>query len=125
VVGESIRELFGGEIGSFLQVDTTGASSVFGGIRRVLAEQVDRCSALEQQVLRLLAVEREPLSIGKLVAELGPAVGGGTVLEAVEALRRRSLVELSESPAAAGFTLQSVVLEFVTNRLVGPLLTTR
>jgi hypothetical protein len=118
VVGESIRELFGGEIGAFLEMEATGASSVFGGTRRVLAEQIDRGSALEQHVLRLLAVEREPLSIGTLVAELGPAVGSGAVLEAVEALRRRSLVERTEAGASTGFTLQSVVLEFVTNRIV-------
>ena len=39
---------------------------------------------LEQHVLRLLAVEREPLSIGTLVAELGPAGDGplGTSLSA-------------------------------------------
>src|SRR5262249_41747980 len=39
------------------------------------------------------------------------------VLEAVDALRRRSLVERAETPRAA-FTLQSVVLEYVTDRLV-------
>ena len=37
------------------------------------------------------------------------------VLEAVEALRRRSLVERA---GAARFTLQSAVLEYVTGRLV-------
>src|SRR5262249_49143481 len=39
-VGESIRELFGGDLGSFLE--EAGGSSVFGGIRRLLDEQVER-----------------------------------------------------------------------------------
>jgi transcriptional regulator with XRE-family HTH domain len=118
VVGEAIRELFGGEIGAFLEVDTLGAATVFNDIRRVLAEQVDRGSALEQQILRVLAVEREPMSTAKVVAELGPAVGGGPVLEAIESLRRRSLVERTDTVHAPGLTLQSVVLEFVNDRLV-------
>jgi WD40 repeat protein/transcriptional regulator with XRE-family HTH domain len=116
VVGQSIRELFGGDIGSFL--DEAGAISVFGDIRRVLTEQVERSSAAEQQVLRVLAVEREPIVLSALLDILGPRLGRAAVLEAVEALRRRSLVERAEIPGAAGFSLQSVVLEYATDRLV-------
>ena len=116
VVGESIRELFGGELGAFL--DEVGSDTVFGGIRRLLAEQLDRSSSMEQKVLRVLAVEREPVSIAQLVAELGGRLGRGDVLEAAEALLRRSLVERAETAGPAAFTLQSVVLEYVTDRLV-------
>jgi WD40 repeat protein/transcriptional regulator with XRE-family HTH domain len=116
VVGETIREVFAGDIAAFLEEGS--ASSVFGGIRRLLAEQVDRSSALEQQVLRVLAVEREPVRLAALLAALGPRFGRGAGLEAVEALRRRSLVERTETPGAPAFTLQSVVLEYVTDRLV-------
>jgi len=116
MVGESIREVFGGDIGAFL--NESGAGTAFGGIRRLLAEQLDRSSALEQNVLRVLAVEREPVTIAELIADLGPQAGRGAVLDALEALRRRSLVERAETTGAAPFTLQSVVLEFVTDRLV-------
>jgi hypothetical protein len=116
VVGETIRELFDGDVGSFL--DQTGASSTFGGMRRLLAAQVGRSSALEQQVLRVLVVEREPLSLAALLADMSPRFGRGDVLEAVEALRRRSLLERAEVGGPAAFTLQSVVLEYLTDRLV-------
>jgi len=116
LVGESIRQVFGGDIGAFL--DESGSGTVFGGIRRLLAEQIERSSAVEREVLRVLAVEREPVTIVELIAELGPRAGRGAVLEAVEALRRRSLVERSQTTTAAAFTLQSVVLEYVTDRLV-------
>src|SRR5260221_3812873 len=116
LVGESIRQVFGGDIGAFL--DESGSGTVFGGIRRLLAEQIERGSALEQNALRVLAVAREPVTIGELIAELGPRAGRGAVVEAVEALRRRSLVERSQTTTAAAFTLQSVVLEYVTDRLV-------
>jgi hypothetical protein len=108
--------VFGGDIGAFL--DEAGSGSVFGGIRRLLTEQLERSSSSEQDVLRVLAVEREPVTLTELLAELGPRVGRGAVVEAVEALRRRSLVERVERGGAAAFTLQSVVLEYVTDRLL-------
>jgi WD40 repeat protein len=116
LVGETIRQLFGGDIGLFLQ--QIGSSAIFGDIRRLLGEQIEASSALEQDVLRVLAVEREPVRLTELVAELGPRVGRGTVLDVVGALRRRSLVERTESDGAVAFTLQPVVLEYVTDRLV-------
>ena len=116
LVGERIHELFGGEIGLYLE--QAGASSLFGGIRQLLAEQVERSAATEQQVLRALAVAREPVHLTGLLDTLGPLLGREAVLEAVEALRRRSLVERTEAGGAAAFTLQSVVLEYVTDHLV-------
>jgi WD40 repeat protein/transcriptional regulator with XRE-family HTH domain len=116
VVGETIRELFVGDIGAFLEGGSDG--SVFGGIRRLLTEQVERSSELEQKLLRLLAVDREPVSLGQILGELGPSVGRGVVLEAVEALRRRSLVERAETPGAPAFTLQSLLMEYVIDHLV-------
>jgi WD40 repeat protein/transcriptional regulator with XRE-family HTH domain len=122
VVGESIRLVFDGDIAAFLE--QAGSRSIFGGIRRLLAEQIERSSTLEQKLMRVLAVEREPVSLAELIADLGPRVRQPTVLEAVEALRRRSLVERAGAAGMAavhplvGFTLQSVVLEYVTDRLV-------
>ncbi|NUP98424.1 MAG: NACHT domain-containing protein [Armatimonadetes bacterium] len=116
LVGERIRELFGGEIGLYLEEAGTG--SIFGGIRQLLDEQIGRSSPPEQQVLWALAVAREPGRLADLLAALGERLGRGAVLEAVEALRRRSLVERAEVAGMAAFTLQSVVLEYVTDRLV-------
>src|SRR5262249_28114311 len=95
----------------------SSTSAVFGGIRRLLAEQFDRSSPLEQTVLRVLAVEREPVTVAELIAALGPRAGRGALVESIEALRGRSLVERAGIAGAAAFTLQSVVLEYVTDRL--------
>ncbi len=107
VVGESFRPVFGGDIGAFLE--EVGSGTVFGGIRRLLAEQLDRGSALEQHVLRVLAVEREPIILTELLAAPGPRVGRAAVIETVGAPRRRSQVERAAVRGAAAFTLQSVV----------------
>ena len=114
IVGETIRQVFGGNLGEFFQ--QAGSASLFGGIKRLVHQQVERSSPLEQAVLTRLAIEREPLTIAELLAELSPFVGQAAVVEALEALRRRSLIERTQP--GAGFTLQSVVLEYMTDRLV-------
>src|SRR5262249_12538041 len=115
LVGERIRQLVGGEISELLGM----VDGVFiGGIRQLLAEQFERSSAPEQKVLRALAIERQPLGLTALAAVLSPGIGRAALVEAVEALRRRSLVERAEAAGVAAFMLQSVVLEYVTDRLV-------
>jgi WD40 repeat protein/transcriptional regulator with XRE-family HTH domain len=115
LVAETIHERFGGHIGPFLD---NGSAGIFEGVRQVLQEQVDSRSAGEQAIMRALAVEREPVPLKDLLARVGSRFGRGVVLEAAETLRRRTLIERAETPGPAAFTLQPVVLEYVTERLV-------
>src|SRR5205085_1432648 len=120
VVGQTIAELFGGQIAAFLTYAAETQGAVFGGIRRLLEEQVARRSRLEQSVLSWRAVEREPVGVAALAADLGPGAGpGGAVLEALEGLGRRSLLE--RGAQGGTHTLQPVVLEYVGERLVAAL----
>ncbi len=116
LVGATIDEVFEGDISTFLAEGAT----VTGGIRRLLEEQMGRLSPLEQALLTWLAIEREAMRFGDLVADLGPGVARVQVVEAVATLRHRSLLE----PGARGaFTLQPVVLEYLTDRLVQAVVT--
>jgi hypothetical protein len=81
-----------------------------------LDAQAERLSAAERDVITRLGIEREPVSVAELSADMAPRVGRSTVIEAIENLRRRSLVERGE--LGATFTLQSMMLEYVTDRLV-------
>jgi len=112
VVAETIADVFAGSIGSFL----TQGTVAFGTIERLLAEQVSRLSLVEQTVLRMLAVAREPLSFEELLALLVFPGPEGPLLKAIDSLRCRSLVELGKLPGS--FTLHSVVLEYVTELLI-------
>ena len=114
VVGETIGAVFGGDVAAFLAQDT----AVFGEIRQLLDGQVERLSPLERTIGTWLAVEREPVGFAEVVADLGSGVARGEVVEAVEALLRRSLLERGGDGA---FTLQPVVLEYVTGRLIAAL----
>src|SRR5213080_4152330 len=112
IVAETIVELFGGEIAPFLEQGEV----IFGSVRELLAEQFARLSAVEQTVLLWLAILREPVTIEELLAVLVTPLPRAQVLEAVEALRRRSLLERGKRPRS--FTLQAVVLEYATGRLI-------
>jgi WD40 repeat protein/transcriptional regulator with XRE-family HTH domain len=111
LVGETVGAVFGGDIAAFLAQDV----AVFGGIRQLLDTQLARLSRLELAVLNALAVEREAVGFTTLVADLGPGVTRAAAVEAVEAMLRRSLLEWG---TGGTFTLQPVVLEYATSRLV-------
>jgi hypothetical protein len=68
ILGETITAVFGGDIAAFLAQSTT----IFGGIRQLLDEQVGRLSPLERAIGTWLAVEREPVGFADLVTDLGP-----------------------------------------------------
>jgi WD40 repeat protein/transcriptional regulator with XRE-family HTH domain len=112
IVAETIVDLFGGAIDPFL----SGGTTIFGSIAELLEKQWGRLSSLEQTVLSWLAIMREPVTLGDLLAVLVVPLPRVQVLEAVDGLRRRSLIERGQR--AGSFTLQSVVLEDVTSRLV-------
>jgi len=116
VVGEAIREFFGGSIAAYLESVTDSQAAMLGSIRQLLDTQIQRLSDVEQSLLLWLAVEREPVTFTELVDGLGARVGRGPTLEAVEGLRRRSMLERAEQ--GSKFTLQSVVLEYMTEQLV-------
>jgi len=115
LVGETTREVFGGSIAEFLAYATASAGVMVGGVRQLLGAQLQRLSNLEVELLRRLAVAREPVGIAEL-ADLGPRIGRVAVLEAAEGLRRRSLLERTERGVL--FSLHSVVLEYVTEQLI-------
>ena len=112
IVAQTIVDLFDGQIAPFLEQGEV----VFGGVRALLDEQYARLSATEQSVLVWLAILREPVTVQEVLAVLSAPLPRAQVLEAVESLRRRSLIEPGSRPGS--FTLHSVVMEYVTARLI-------
>ncbi|MEM0980208.1 MAG: NB-ARC domain-containing protein, partial [Cyanobacteria bacterium P01_H01_bin.58] len=110
IVATSIQDLFAGEISDFLQTGTVS----FGGIRRLLDQHWKRLSALEQTILRWLAINRTWTSTVELQKDIVPAVSKGQLLEALESLTWRALIEQYGSR----YYLQPVVLEYITDNLI-------
>ncbi|MEZ4734629.1 MAG: BTAD domain-containing putative transcriptional regulator [Caldilineaceae bacterium] len=110
LVAQTVQELFGGDIAAFLAVE----APIFDDIRLVLDQQFGRLSSLEQELLLWLAVERAPVTAAALRANLVQRPPMPRFLEALRALQRRSLLET----VGQGFTLQNVVIEYLTEQLV-------
>lgn len=112
IVAQTIVDVFGGAITPFLEQGDV----IFGGVRDLLDQQFARLSVLEQTVVLWFAVLREPVSLHDLVNVFRVPTTAALLLDAVEGLRRRSLIE--QGQRAGSFTLQSVVLEYATARLI-------
>ncbi len=110
IAATSIRDVFEGSITQFL----AQGSSVFSGMGTLLQQQCDRLSPTEQQIMYWLAINREPVTCTQLLADIFPTVSHRTVLEVLESLRWRGLLECT----AVGFTLQPVVMECLTEQLI-------
>src|SRR5262249_49928760 len=112
LIAEPIHELFGGDVAAFLAM----GDAFFNGVGQLLAQHFGRLTPLEQTILYWLAIARELLPLNALLATLAQAVPQRELLLALESLRRRLLIErAAEQPA---FTLQPVILEFLTDQLV-------
>jgi WD40 repeat protein/transcriptional regulator with XRE-family HTH domain len=110
IVAQAVSDLFGGDLDRFLQE----GELVFNGVRPVLRQQVGRLTPLEHLLLIWLAVLREWTQLDTLMKVLHPRVLRAQLLEALEALSRRSLLERGQQ---ASFSLQSVVMEYLTDEL--------
>ena len=110
IVATTVQELFDGDVTQFLGQ----GSSVFGDISDLLRQQLDRLSVLEQQVMHWLAIYRDWTPITTLQEDLIPSAGQRAILEALDSLQRRSLIEKRKGE----FTQQPVVMEYVTTQLI-------
>ncbi|QZZ21092.1 hypothetical protein J5X98_00835 [Leptothermofonsia sichuanensis E412] len=110
IVATSIQDVFAGEIAPFLEQNTI----IFNSIRRLLAQQFDRLSPLEQTIMYWLAINREWTTIADLAEDIVPSVARTELLEALESLSWRSLIETQ----AGRYSQQPVVMEYVTDRLI-------
>ena len=110
IVATSIQDLFDGKINDFLAQNTT----VFNNIHRLIDQQCQRCSALEKIIMFWLAINREWTTISELAEDIIPTVSRADLIEALESLNWRSLLEKQ----SGSYTQQSVVMEYVTERLI-------
>ncbi|BAY91615.1 MULTISPECIES: NB-ARC domain-containing protein [unclassified Tolypothrix] len=110
IIATTIKELFDGRIAEFLSQNTV----VFGGIRELLNQQFHRLSDLETEVMYWLAINREPVGISELREDIVALPSQSNLMEALQSLARRSLIEKSN----ALFTLQPVVMEYLSDRLI-------
>lgn len=108
LVSTRIRDVFDGKISEFFD-----STLVFREIRNLLDAHFERLSDLEKEIMYRLAQKCQPVALRNLRKDL--TVSG--VTDAVDSLLRRSLIEKIAVQDETRFTLQSVVMEYVTELL--------
>lgn len=110
MISTTIQNLFGGQLADFLSQDAWA----LGNIRSLIEQQFQRLSESEKTVMDWLAVYREPVSFSELKADIFPPLSVQRLIEILELLEQRSLIE----KVNAKFSLQPVIMEYVTDCLV-------
>jgi len=110
IVAKHIEEVFFGNISDFLRE----GKSVFGNLCDLLDWHFERLSNLEKEIMYWLAINREPVSRSELKEDILSQIAREKVAETLQSLQLRLPIER----IAAGFTLQPVLIEYITKRLI-------
>lgn len=113
MVAAGTQELFNGRIAPLLKYVEHGIL-IFEDIGDLLERQFYHLSAVQEEVMYWLAINREPVSIAELVADIVTSSSKRLVPSAIKSLLQRSLIERS----GEHFFLQPVVMAYTTQRLV-------
>lgn len=101
-----IKEVFGGSLIDFRQHGT----HVFGDLKELLDWHFERCSPEQREMMYWLAIGREPQSIQELISDSGKR----NCAELIQQLGHSIPLQRS----IAGFSMQPVLIEYVSERLV-------
>lgn len=131
IVATTVYELFSNNISEFL-TQIHQESAVYGDIRTLLKQQFQRLSELEKKVMYSLGANREYVSFRELKDDWLTTESPIKVMEALESLLRRSLIEkasptlIEKASSTQGekeaesskFGLESVVMEYITAKFI-------
>lgn len=112
VVASMIAEDFDGQIDTFLEQ----GAPIFKNIFDLFETQFQRLSPLEEEIIYWLTIEREAISFKQLQTTLNTPASQMEFQESLHLLQWRCLIE--RIPSQQKYTLQNLVLEFTTARLI-------
>jgi len=112
IVSDTILELFNGKVSEFIQQNTI----FVGQVSEVLDRQFERLSDVEKKVLYRIATGEAPMSISQISEKISPTVSISQIMEVLESLARRSLIEKTTKDLTVLFMLQPVVMKYIVNR---------
>ena len=116
-VAQIIHQLFNGNIEEF----QAQKSLVFGEINQLLGKTFDRLSTLEQEILYWLASETKLMSLQEIQQGVPFSIYPVELIEALESLTQRSLIEATQIEDRSVFDLSPMVREFVVNKFIDQL----
>jgi len=110
LVAKHIGEVFFGDISRFL----VSGKPVFNDLQDLLDWHLNRLSALEMEAICWLAIDREPVTLLELESSILKSNSQKQLPSTLQSLQRRVPLER----ASYRFSLQPVLIEHITNRLI-------
>ncbi|MFB2891523.1 NB-ARC domain-containing protein [Aerosakkonemataceae cyanobacterium BLCC-F50] len=107
-----IQDIFAGSIAEFLQEKKV----VFADLRELLEWHFERLSDREKEIIYWLAIHREPVSLAALKDDIVSVIARESLWENLRSLQ--SKVPLEKSENGKYFTLQPVLMEYITDRFI-------
>ena len=101
----TIHEFFAGDLDAFVATEP----QLFEDLRCLLEQQCATLAPLEHEVLRTLALTRQPMSFQALWEHLGHVPSQPALLEALRRLKRRLLFDTETN----GFGVQAIVADYM------------
>ncbi len=105
-----IKDIFRGNISDFLRE----GNSVFNNLQKLLDWHFNRLANNEKEVLYWLSINRVPISLKELKKDILSPQSKEQLSSSLQLLQRRLPLETSWK----GFTLQPILIEYVTARLI-------
>ena len=113
MVSNTIAELFGGRVATFLKHQTI----IFGDLEDLLDEQFERLSDSEAEILYWLGIRSSALSLSQLLSNSRFPLTPAQIMETLESLLRRSLIEKTMVDGEVFFALkQPVIAQYVVSQ---------
>lgn len=114
IVAATISDFFNGNTANFLKATALYSNDK---IDNWLGAQIERLSPLEREIMYWLALEKVAVSLTQLREDVSH-VSFSELLKNLESLEWRSLIEKSNDGGESNFTLQPLVMKYVTQNLV-------
>lgn len=110
-----IQSVFAGNIAAFLNQN---ALVIGDRLNHILQQQFEQLSDLERDIIYWLAIWQEPISFCRLQSHFLISLDPAMILTGIVGLEKRSLIEKWINENEYSFTLQPLVMKFVTDTLV-------
>jgi hypothetical protein len=114
LVAATIQDWYDGNIGQFIKEPQPAVS-----LDSVLDNQFNQLNDTEKEVVYRIGIHRDSLPLSKLLNDTKSTKNKNQILESIQSLSRKSMIAEDEN----GFSLPSVLIEYINQRLVEKIVT--
>ncbi len=115
IVAATIQEIFSGNVNEFLK--QTGLA-LGDTLRTLIYRQFERLSPIEKDIMYCMALKRRPISLNELRQALCLDSSGSDLIDALQSLSWRALIEKHTEQGQVVLQLEPVVQKYVQRKFV-------